>query len=307
MVAEAINTLSRQTKTAAGQISENIETLISWVSSLSTEAKAVSKDASVVLDRSNESVAAVGRMETSVEQTRDQAERIAKSADAVEQALRDFRPNLAQLTSAITTTTSNVEDAGGRIVSLVDRSESMVQATASLGGKTEDAPFIAHVREVAQNLSDSLEAALTSGRITEAHLFDRTYTPIPGTDPEQFMSPSTALFDEILPDLQEPVLDFSPKVVFCAAVDPNGYLPTHNRKFSHPQGDDPVWNTANCRNRRMFNDRVGLKAGQNRKPFLLQVYRRDMGGGEFKIMKDLSAPITVRGKHWGGLRLAYTF
>ncbi|MEO0372716.1 MAG: hypothetical protein AAF231_14750, partial [Pseudomonadota bacterium] len=61
----------------------------------------------------------------------------------------------------------------------------------------------------------------------------------------------------------------------------------------------------NSRNRRIFDDRVGLKAGQNTKPFLLQVYRRDMGGGVFKIMKDLSAPITVHGRHWGGLRLAY--
>jgi methyl-accepting chemotaxis protein len=139
------------------------------------------------------------------------------------------------------------------------------------------------------------------------HLFDRTYQTISGTNPEQFMTPSTKLFDEILPALQEPVLRFDPKVVFCAAVDQNGYLPTHNRKFSQPQGDDPVWNTANCRNRRMFNDRVGLKAGRNTEPFLLQVYRRDMGGGEFKMMKDLSAPITVKGRHWGGLRLAYTF
>ena len=63
-------------------------------------------------------------------------------------------------------------------------------------------------------------------------------------------------------------------------------------------------NTANGRNRRIFNDRVGLRAGQNTKPFLLQSYRRDMGG-IFVAMKDASAPIFVQGRHWGGLRLAY--
>ncbi len=57
----------------------------------------------------------------------------------------------------------------------------------------------------------------------------------------------------------------------------------------------------------MFDDRVGLKAGRNTQPFLLQVYRRDMGGGKFVMMKDLSAPIIVDGSHWGGLRVAYTF
>ena len=55
----------------------------------------------------------------------------------------------------------------------------------------------------------------------------------------------------------------------------------------------------------IFDDRVGLAAGRNREPFLLQIYRRDMGGGKFVLMKDLSAPITVGGRHWGGVRIAY--
>ncbi|MEJ2021931.1 MAG: hypothetical protein P8X43_07810, partial [Maritimibacter sp.] len=105
--------------------------------------------------------------------------------------------------------------------------------------------------------------------------------------------------------IQEDAAAFDQRVVFCAAVDKNGYLPTHNNKFSQPQGNDPVWNAANSRNRRIFDDRVGLKAGQSTAPFLLQVYRRDMGGGNFVLMKDLSAPIRVQGRHWGGLRLAY--
>ena len=96
-------------------------------------------------------------------------------------------------------------------------------------------------------------------------------------------------------------------MTFCAAVDRNGYLPTHNLKFSQPQGADPVWNAANARNRRIFNDRTGLAAGRNERRFLLQTYRRDMGGGHRVLMKDLSAPIIVQGRHWGGLRLAYSF
>jgi methyl-accepting chemotaxis protein len=101
------------------------------------------------------------------------------------------------------------------------------------------------------------------------------------------------------------VLALDPRIVCCAAVDRNGFLPTHNRKFSQPQGGDVTWNTANCRNRRLFNDRVGLAAGRSTKKFLMQSYRRDMGGGQFVAMKDVSAPINVAGRHWGGLRIAY--
>jgi methyl-accepting chemotaxis protein len=28
-----------------------------------------------------------------------------------------------------------------------------------------------------------------------------------------------------------------------------------------------------------------------------------MGGGQFALMKDISAPIHVRGRHWGGFRI----
>ena len=112
--------------------------------------------------------------------------------------------------------------------------------------------------------------------------------------------------DRILPAVQEPMLKFSDKVVFCAATDRNGYIATHNLKFSRPQEPGAAeWNAKHARNRRIFNDRVGLRAGQSQRPFLVQAYRRDMGGGEYRMMKDVSAPITVNGRHWGGLRLAY--
>ena len=81
-----------------------------------------------------------------------------------------------------------------------------------------------------------------------------------------------------------------------------GYLPPSYRK---PQGSDPVWNSANCRNRRIFKDRAVEKVAANTKPFLLQTYRRDMGGGSFVLMKDLSAPIYIGGRHWGAFRMGY--
>jgi methyl-accepting chemotaxis protein len=104
------------------------------------------------------------------------------------------------------------------------------------------------------------------------------------------------------------MLGFDPQVVFCIAADRNGYIACHNQKYNHAQrAGDVVWNTANCRNRRIFNDRTGLASARNTKPFLLQTYRRDMGGGQFVLLKEAAAPISVNGRHWGGLRLAYRF
>jgi methyl-accepting chemotaxis protein len=100
------------------------------------------------------------------------------------------------------------------------------------------------------------------------------------------------------------VLSRNPRVVFCAAVDRNGYLPTHNTACSQPQRrGEREWNTANSRNRRIFNDVTGTAAARSRESYLVQTYRRDMGGGTVASMKDVSAPIYVKGKHWGALRM----
>jgi methyl-accepting chemotaxis protein len=186
-------------------------------------------------------------------------------------------------------------------------SETLVEVTNDCGAVTPDTPFIDAVQRGAARLAAVLEQAVAQGRISMADLFDDKYQPVPGSNPAQVMTRFAELTDELFPPVQEELLAFDSKVVFCAAVDRNGYLPTHNLKFSQPQGADPVWNAANARNRRLFNDRTGLAAGRNERRFLLQTYRRDMGGGKRVLMKDLSAPITVQGRHWGGLRLAYSF
>jgi len=118
----------------------------------------------------------------------------------------------------------------------------------------------------------------------------------------------TKLADSLFPAVQEAMLGFDARVVFCISADRNGYIACHNQKYNHPQRrGDVAWNTANCRNRRIFNDRTGLASARNTKPFLLQTYRRDMGGGQFVLLKEAAAPIVVNGRHWGGLRLAYKF
>ena len=99
-----------------------------------------------------------------------------------------------------------------------------------------------------------------------------------------------------------------PKIVLCCASDRNGYIPTHNRQYCQPQRPhDVLWNTAHARWRRLFTDRTALGSSRNTRPFLLQTYRRDMGGGHLVVMKEAAAPITVNGRHWGGVRLAFQF
>jgi methyl-accepting chemotaxis protein len=96
-------------------------------------------------------------------------------------------------------------------------------------------------------------------------------------------------------------------MIFCNVVDRNGYLPVHNRKYSQPQRPDDVnWNIANSRNRRFFDNRTGLAAARNTRPYLIQANPRDMGNGTIVLVKEIDSPIRVLGKPWGGFRTAYT-
>jgi len=174
------------------------------------------------------------------------------------------------------------------------------------GDETVDTRFIQLVQRNAAHIGREFEQALRRGEIAEDALFDTHYEPIPDTNPPQHTTRFCGLADRICPKYQEPILDIDARIVFCAAVDRNGYLPMHNIKSSHPQRPGEVeWNTINSRYRRIFSDRVGLACGKNTDPFLVQTYRRDMGGGVFAMMKDVCAPIWVNGRHWGGLRIGY--
>jgi methyl-accepting chemotaxis protein len=230
---------------------------------------------------------------------------IADATHAIERQCGTLVDRVEEIATGVSQSSDNFERARVRIANLLTASEKLIQLTAATGVETSDTRFVEVVKATAARVARRFEQAIRNGEISEADLFDRQYVPIPRTNPQQVMARFTEFTDRVMPEFQEPLLDFDARVVFACAVDENGYLPTHNHKFSHPQGSDPVWNAANCRNRRIFSDRTGLGAGRNREPFLLQTYRRDMGGGQFALMKDVSAPIFVNGRHWGGFRMGF--
>jgi len=171
--------------------------------------------------------------------------------------------------------------------------------------EADDQPFIAIAQAVARDASDALERAVREGRVSEEALFDINYASIEGTNPPQFLAQHADTTDRTLPDFLERPLGTNPNIVFCCASDRNGYIATHNRKYSQPQRPgEREWNLANSRYRRVFDDRAAILAARNTKPYLAQTYGRDMGGKDLVILKEIDTPITVNGKHWGAIRLA---
>lgn len=172
--------------------------------------------------------------------------------------------------------------------------------------REENLEFVTRAIEAGVALTRIFEDVVRSGAISLQDLFDTDYAEIAGTDPVQYRTRYLDWADRALPTFQEAFLSRDKRMVFCVMVDRNGYLPVHNTIYSHPQRPGEVaWNTANSRNRRIFNDTAGLAAACNQRSYLIQSYARDMGNGNTVMMREIDVPIRVRGKHWGGFRTAY--
>jgi methyl-accepting chemotaxis protein len=172
--------------------------------------------------------------------------------------------------------------------------------------RDENKEFIDRAIVAAQCVADAFTGLVDTGALSRDDLFDNNYVPIANTNPSQYRTRFLDAIEKILPPIQEPLLAADDRMIFCVAVDRNGYLGVHNKIYSHPQRpDDVAWNTANSRNRRIFDDRAGLSAARNVRPYLIQNYPRDMGNDTIILMREIDVPIRVFGKHWGGFRTAY--
>ncbi|MDV7339999.1 methyl-accepting chemotaxis protein [Terasakiella sp. A23] len=305
VVASEVKELAHQTSVATEEIDKTLDDL-----NVTAEKLIEQGDQSVALSTTvGESTSSIGSTISSIEGSIkgfvDRMSYINGDATEISSQSSSLIHEINQAVDGLGEFNGVIESATERLDDLMLTGEKLIMLTAETGVETEHKPYVDFAVKAAQKVSAAFDNAVDDGVISQADLFNENYQEIPGSNPTQLMTKYTEFCDQILPDIQETGLAFRDNVVFCACVNTQGYLPTHNNKFSQPQTDDPVWNEAHCRNRRIFDDRVGLHAGQNEKDFLVQTYRRKMGGGEAVLMIDASAPIYVKGRHWGGLRLAY--
>jgi len=150
----------------------------------------------------------------------------------------------------------------------------------------------------AKMVGQLIDEAIDNGVFSLEDAFDTQYEKIGDFEPPKFHTRYDSYLDKAILSLQDEFL-LDKSIVFAVTVDKNGYLPTHNTKYQKPITGDIEKDRAGNRTKRIFNDPVGLKAATNTTKGLLQIYHRDTG----VTMWDVSSPIYVKGKHWGGFRV----
>ena len=191
--------------------------------------------------------------------------------------------------------------AAGAVLMLAETAENVFAAISPHAQAGVHQSMKLEAQHCAQRIGEMFEQAIARGQISEAALFDRDHRAIPGTNPPKYTTRFDEFTDRTLPEIQEPLLMKYPAIAYAGAVDDTGYFPTHNRRYAKPLTGHYEVDLANNRTKRIFSDRTGSRCGSHREPFLLQTYKRDTG----EVMHDVSAPIYVHGRHWGGFRIGY--
>ena len=153
----------------------------------------------------------------------------------------------------------------------------------------------------ARAYSSMLEDGIDTGYLSVRDAFDHDYQPIKGFEwgkTPRFHTKYDFFTDAKAVAIQETLMQ-SNDVLYAVGMDSAGYVPTHNFLYQQqPTGNEEV-DLANNRTKRMFTAEVPQKAAKNELPTLVQDYVRDTGQAAW----DVSAPIDVKGKHWGAFRV----
>eukprot|EP00163_Fabomonas_tropica_P017878 TRINITY_DN3170_c0_g2_i1.p1 TRINITY_DN3170_c0_g2~~TRINITY_DN3170_c0_g2_i1.p1 ORF type:complete len:547 (-),score=75.83 TRINITY_DN3170_c0_g2_i1:1203-2843(-) len=301
VVADEVRQLAGRTAQATGEVAETLQEVRSDTTIIVSRIEDLARS----VEEGLESVESVGER---LDQIRDQSDRVQQQVARIAEIDQSNEQSLQQVFSAIENVRDQISESDSSVASLAEQAGTQMElaekANAAFALNSEASYhrfFYDQAKVGAEQIGKLFEQAIKSGQLSESALFDRSRDAIPNTVPPKYQSRFDNFTDQNLPAVQEQVKDSNPAVVFAISCAPDGYVPTHNREFAHEPTGKPEVDLVKSRSKRLFNDRTGIRCGTHTEDMLLQTYRRDTG----EIMHDLSVPIFVNGKHWGGFRLGY--
>lgn len=301
VVADEVRALASKTAEATEQIGK-------MLNQINEESQLTTNVMAQVVEQSQNIVESMGNLSVSLSDINQQMSDSANASDHINNALQEQNTTSGEISSAITNLHEFLIAKSKETHLVSDKALGLCQNTESIfielsafktGSLVErmSSLAIASANKVAALFSEKM----ILNEISQQALFNFNYTEIANTKPQKYHSDFDTLTDKYLPNLQEPLLQNHAEIIYAGAVDVNGYFPTHNLCFSQPLTGETEKDAIHNRTKRIFNDATGIRCGQHTNKFLLQTYKRDTG----EIMHDVSAPIIVNGKHWGGFRIGF--
>lgn len=285
--AEATRDIQTAVQTVRGQVSltsESVSSSVETTRGCVKRVEQVSGELAQVLSVATTVNESMLQASGAVERTHSQAKQIRDSS-------RKDAGELAALNELLKAAARKIAECGERSLA----------AVALQDRESKHAEILRAARSLAADVGSVLEDLIRSGRVEKDAIFNSDYRRIPGTNPVKYSTAYDRMTDELVLPLQDAVLEKLPLAVYAIAVNADGYCPTHNGKYSQRLTGDYERDLVGNRTKRIFDDPVGKRCGAHQEPVLVQTYQRDTG----EVLHDLSVPILVEGRHWGGVRIGY--
>ena len=307
VVASEVKSLANDTRRATEEIAQTIN-------ALGAEASDVINRIEQGSEASGQAKASVARIEGTmdsvselVEEVDKQNDMIARSTGTISTHVNAVQTVLTRYDSVTRQNEKQLAEAQAEVTGLEKVANDMFDGLVRAGLSPRDGVMVDHAMTVAKQLIDVTQSALESGALSSAALFDRDYTPMPGSDPERFTTGLTRFADSAW----KPILNYSTdSVEECVATvcaDENGFMPTHIDRFSQQPTGDAKHDTQFCRNGLILMDEADRVASKSEAPYRLAVFRQPGDEQQYYVVRSVYVPLRFDGRRWGDLKCAYMF
>jgi methyl-accepting chemotaxis protein len=235
------------------------------------------------------------------EKIEEQIEHIAKSSDYNSDQLLTIRDAIDKISDQLESGTKEMKSISGQTQTIIGSAENAHENLSAFSMDEYHEQMYQKCLGAKKAIEDIFENAIQSGKLSVEDIFDTHFKPIPNTNPQKFTNRYDAFTDQAFPAVIDTLLkENSQTLYYSIAMDKAGYISTHNYIARQPLTGDYQKDLFGNRSKRIFTD-SGVRGANHEKRVLLQTYIRENGD----IMHDISIPIYVRGRHWGGFRIGY--
>ncbi len=295
IVAEEVRSLAKQIKPATEDISLKINNMMATVDKTKAESNTIIDASMEVGTIVNETAVSFKSMIGDFEETNDQLLKIAAAIEELSLTNAEINNKVGEINTLSHEVFTDMSASGTTVRGLTEITEKMQEKVAHYRtGRGMLDQIIPMVRRQRDHIQEILQAMSQRG----INIFDENYRSVPNTNPQKF---TAAFTDPLIKELQtylDKTLKEIPGCIYCIPVDRKGYLPVHHSHVSRPMTGNYEVDLLQSRNMRFFfSSQCDIRRATNTTPMLFQTYMRDTG----EVMNDLSMPITVNGRHWGGL------
>ncbi len=298
VVANEVKKLAEQANKASEQIAEQITDMLTSIDRALAESNAINEAAGHTMKASRTAYDSYKGMIRDFEENHQLLTHITASVEEISAAnmqTHEQVENINELSVVVAEKTDSSEEVATNLQKTSEELQELVSRFV-----TGEGPF-EQVLSIGRQFREQAVEQITVLGKSGTNVFDTSYQQVPGTEPTKYRTSYDQVFAQRLQPLCDQTLNQVASGIYAICVDTNGYAPTHNSQYTRPLTGDPNIDTLGSRDKRLFNDKTGLRSARNSESFLLQTYMRDTG----EILSDLSLPVHIDGRHWGGVRIGF--